>query len=156
MTYTIRRAERDDIPRVIYINMKCLPENYPDFFFYYHLDNWNDAFFVAEVSNVVVGYIMNRIERGIGFFKKILLKKGHVVSIAVLEEYRKRGIGEALMIAGMNAMKNIYDSREAYLEVRVSNYPAIRLYEKLGFKIIKVIEGYYNDGENAYLMAREL
>jgi len=53
-------------------------------------------------------------------------------------------------------MKNVYDAKEVYLEVRVSNTPAIRLYEKLGFKIVKVLEGYYSDGENAYLMAREL
>jgi ribosomal-protein-alanine N-acetyltransferase len=60
------------------------------------------------------------------------------------------------MKSGMEAMKNVYDAKEVYLEVRVSNTPAIRLYEKLGFKIVKVLEGYYSDGENAYLMAREL
>jgi ribosomal-protein-alanine N-acetyltransferase len=154
--FIIRKAERDDIPKVISINLKCLPENYPEFFFYYHLDNWGDAFFVAEVDGDVVGYIMNRVERGIGFLRKSLVKKGHVVSIAVLEEHRRKGIGEALMKTGMEAMKNVYDAKEVYLEVRVSNTPAIRLYEKLGFKIVKVLEGYYSDGENAYLMAREL
>lgn len=154
--YIIRKATREDIPRVISINLRCLPENYPEFFFYYHLDNWGEAFFVAEINNEVVGYIMNRVERGIGFFRKSLVKKGHIVSIAILEEHRRKGIGEALMRAGMEAMRNVYDAKEVYLEVRVSNTPAIRLYEKLGFKVVKILEGYYSDGENAYLMAREL
>jgi len=154
--FVIRKATREDIPKVIAINMESLPEHYPDFFFYYHLDNWGEAFFVAEVGGDVVGYMMNRIERGLGYLRKLPMKKGHVVSIAVLEGYRRRGIGQALMVSGLNAMKNVYDAKEAYLEVRVSNTPAIRLYEKLGFRVVKVLEGYYSDGENAYLMAREL
>lgn len=154
--FIVRKAERGDIPRVIYINMRCLPENYPEFFFYYHLDNWGEAFYVAEVDGAVVGYIMNRVERGLGIFRKTILKKGHVVSIAVLEEHRGKGIGEALMRAGMESMRDKYDAKEVYLEVRVSNQPAIKLYEKLGFRIVKVLEGYYSDGEDAYLMAREL
>ena len=46
--------------------------------------------------------------------------------------------------------------KEAYLEVRVSNIPAISLYEKLGFRKESVINGYYRDGEAAYLMVKDL
>ncbi|MEM4138682.1 MAG: GNAT family N-acetyltransferase, partial [Sulfolobaceae archaeon] len=45
---------------------------------------------------------------------------------------------------------------EVFLEVRVSNVPAISLYKKLGFREVKVLRYYYADGEDAYLMAREL
>ncbi|MEM2810100.1 MAG: ribosomal-protein-alanine N-acetyltransferase RimI, partial [Candidatus Methanomethylicia archaeon] len=35
-------------------------------------------------------------------------------------------------------------------------YPAIRLYEKLNYTITNRIQGYYADGEDAYVMARQL
>ena len=44
-------------------------------------------------------------------------------------------------------------SRECYLEVRVSNLQAIALYERLNYKRVSRLEGYYRDGEAAYLMA---
>ncbi|HEU97571.1 MAG: ribosomal protein S18-alanine N-acetyltransferase [Fervidicoccaceae archaeon] len=151
--FNIRNATLEDLPQVIKINEEALPENYPEYFFVFHLENWGKAFFVAEVDGKIVGYIMNRIETGIGYIRKLIVKKGHVVSIAVLEGYRRMGIGEELMRRGMASMRDEYGAKEVYLEVRVSNEPAIRLYEKLGFKKIKVIEGYYSDGENAYVMA---
>ena len=45
-----------------------------------------------------------------------------------------------------------YNSDAIYLEVRVSNEPAIRLYEKLGYKKLGIIPFYYADGEDAFLM----
>jgi len=53
-------------------------------------------------------------------------------------------------------LKNYYDTTEVYLEVRVSNTPAISLYEKLGFRVVGRIPRYYSDGEDAYIMARPL
>lgn len=149
----IRNATKEDLPSIMYINSVALPENYPEYFFLYHLENWDKAFFVAEVEGKVVGYMMNRVETGLGFSKKFIVKKGHVVSIAVLEGYRRMGIGEALMRAGIDSLRRNYNVDEIYLEVRVSNEPAIKLYEKLGFKKIKILEGYYSDGESAYLMS---
>ncbi|WP_148683792.1 ribosomal protein S18-alanine N-acetyltransferase [Fervidicoccus fontis] len=154
--FIIRNVKKEDLPKVIYINEVTLPENYPEYFYEYHLDNWGRAFFLAEVDGRAVGYIMNRIETVMGLSRSFFQKKGHVVSIAVLEGYRRRGIGEALMRAGMKSMKDVYGAKSVYLEVRVSNDPAIKLYEKLGFKKVRVIEGYYSDGENAYVMEREL
>ena len=53
-------------------------------------------------------------------------------------------------------MKNaaeIYGATECYLEVRISNISAIKLYEKLGFERVKRNYGYYLDGEDALVMA---
>ncbi len=153
---TIRLARREDLSRIIEINRKCLPENYPEWFFEDHLRNWGKAFYVADVGGGVVGYVMTRVEHGVGVIVKGFIKRGHIVSLAVLPEYRRRGIGTRLMQAALKSLKEEYGAREAYLEVRVSNTPAIRLYEKLGFKKVYVIPHYYLDGEDAYLMAREL
>ncbi|ABM80831.1 ribosomal protein S18-alanine N-acetyltransferase [Hyperthermus butylicus] len=155
--FIVRRARPEDLPKVIMINKVTLPEHYPEWFWREHLEKWGEAFFVAEVDGEVVGYVMTRVEYGPPFVAKgLIVKKGHIVSIAVLEGYRRRGIGRALMEAAMEALKTRYGCKEVYLEVRVSNNPAIRLYEKLGFKKVKVLHMYYLDGEDAYLMAREL
>ena len=99
---------------------------------------------------------MCRIETGLPNFGLFgLIKKGHVVSIAVMPEHRGKGIGYTLMKEAMKNMEK-YNAKECFLEVRVSNQPAINLYKKLGFQIVKTIRHYYMDGEDAYLMARKL
>ncbi|MET1160216.1 MAG: ribosomal protein S18-alanine N-acetyltransferase [Thermoprotei archaeon] len=155
--YKIRLAEERDLERVREINLVSLPENYPYYFFYDLWKNHGKAFYVAESPNEeIVGYIMCRVEHKPGFFKKFLVKSGHVVSIAVLKEHRGKGLGYALMAHAMKSLYEEYGCSETYLEVRVSNKPAISLYEKLGYKIVKVEAHYYLDGEDAYVMARPL
>jgi len=99
---------------------------------------------------------MCRIETGIPSFKLLgITRKGHVISIAVLPEHQREGTGFALMREAMQAMVN-YKAKECYLEVRASNVPAVNLYRKMGFEIIRTKTGYYADGEAAYVMARKL
>lgn len=152
----VREVRKEELRDVIEINLLCLPEHYPYDFWLDHLNAWGKAFLVAEVNGKVVGYVMCRVETGLGFINRKLLKLGHVVSIAVLPDYRRKGIGRKLMLESMDRLKIHYGVEEVYLEVRISNTPAIRLYEGLGFKKIKVLKHYYLDGEDAYLMARGL
>jgi [SSU ribosomal protein S18P]-alanine acetyltransferase (EC 2.3.1.128) len=156
--FIVRLARITDIDQIVKINRLTLPENYPYYFFVEHLKEYGGAFYVADIDREVVGYIMPRIEWGFSNVKQIptLVKKGHVVSIAVLEKFRKMGIGTALLQNSIKAMKEVYEAEEVYLEVRVSNAPAISLYKKLGFSEVKVLKHYYADGEDAYLMARPL
>lgn len=151
--FKIREFKPEDLERVIWINKTCLPENYSASFFMHHHYAHPKSFLVAEVNGEIVGYIMCRIEFGLSNLRFGLAKKGHVISIAVLPQYRRRGIGESLMRKAMKAMKE-YGASEFYLEVRVSNIPAINLYRKLNYQITKRIIGYYLDGEDAYVMAR--
>jgi len=148
--FTIRKFRPEDLNQVIYINRTCLPENYSTYFFVDLYKNFPETFIVAEEDGQVVGYIMCRIESGFSRFS--LIKRGHVISIAVLPGYRRKGIGEALLREALQAMATHYGVKECYLEVRISNTPAINLYRKIGFKIEKTIRRYYADGENAYLM----
>ncbi len=89
----------------------------------------------------VIGYIMLRLTEPVV----------HILNIAVREDVRRCGLGsmllrEAFKLAKKHRMKGIY------LEVRVSNTPAIRLYQKHGFFILERIRGYYMDGEDAFAM----
>jgi len=154
--YVVRRCELEDLQSVIEINMSTLPEHYSDYFFESILKELPEAFIIAELDGRVIGYIMCKLEFGFSNFRKLgFVKKGHVVSVAVVVEHRNKGLGKALMqeaASGMISKK----CDEIYLEVRVSNESAVRLYEHLGFIIKTRIRGYYRDGEDAYLMALEL
>ena len=98
---------------------------------------------------------MCRVEIGFSGLRFKIAKKGHVISLAVLPEHRRRGIARSLL---SKVMKNIteYSVHEFYLEVRVSNKPAIDLYQSLGFKTARTIRGYYRDGEDALVMSRSI
>jgi len=153
--FTLRKFEPDDLKQVVSINERCLPENYPDQFFmglHYHAP---DAFYVAQNDGEIVGYIMCRVERGISGFGRMPVKKGHIVSVAVLGTMRNKGVGTALVNAGMEGMMG-YGATEFFLEVRKTNEEAIAVYEKLGYTVRRVLRGYYRDGEDAYLMVKRV
>ena len=149
----LRRSELGDIIPVIEINLKTLPEHYSDYFYESLLEELPEAFIVAEISGKIVGYIMCKMEHGFSNFKKLgFVKKGHVVSVAVIDEHRGKGFGSVLVNEAIKGVK-IRQCSELYLEVRCSNNDAVRLYEKLGFSIIQRLKAYYRDGEDAYVMA---
>lgn len=152
----IRPITRDDLDDVIAINIECLPEHYPYTFWLEHMEKWGDVFYVAEVDGDIAGYILSRVEKGISRCRGREGRIGHIVSIAVREKYRGRGIATALISAILNALQNIYGVEEVQLEVRVSNYKAIKLYEKLGFVKAERVKGYYLDGEDSYVMIKSL
>jgi len=155
-TFSLRRFQPGDLDKVIRINQVCLPENYSSYFFMDLYGHYPETFIVAEVYGEVVGYIMCRIETGLPDFGLLgITRKGHVISIAVLPQYQRKGIGEALMQEAMTRMKT-YKAKEVYLEVRITNEPAVSLYRKLGLETQRTVRGYYADGEDAAVMTRKL
>ena len=153
INFKVRRFKPADLDDVIRINRECLPENYTSLFFINLYKRFPETFIVAEANGEIVGYVMCRIETGIPTFKVLgIAKKGHVISLAVLASHHRKGIGYMLMREATQAMIN-YNAKECYLEVRESNLPAVKLYQKLGFEIARTLRNYYADGEDAYLMA---
>ena len=154
--YDIRLCDREDIEGVMLINSKTLPEHYSDYFYFEILSEFPETFLVAELAGEVVGYIMCRTEYGFSHLKRLgLARKGHVISIAVLEEHRGKGLGTRLMTTAHEELQK-KSASEVYLEVRVSNTEAVTLYEKLGYRTTGRLEAYYKDGEPALLMASPL
>jgi ribosomal-protein-alanine N-acetyltransferase len=152
----IRKCTLEDIDRVIEINEKELPEDYPYYFYKSILDDFPESFLVAQNrKGELIGYIMWRVEKAPSANSLKYINKGHLVSIAVTKEYRKRGIAQALLSNSMIAIKK-YKIKQYVLEVRVSNYTAIKLYEKFNYKIAVIKKNYYRDGENAYFMTLDV
>ena len=156
--YLIRRCTFKDLENVKELNEKELPEDYPFFFYKSILDNFPESFLVAckkHEPNYILGYIMWRIERIPSKDSLRLINKGHLVSIAVLESYRRMGIASALLSKSMPEIlkQNI---TEYVLEVRISNHQAVSLYQNFNFKTEGVKKKYYKDGENAYYMVNKI
>lgn len=80
-----------------------------------------------------------------------VLDEATVANIAVAGAFRKQGIAAALM---ENALKEAEESgmSAVTLEVRVSNEPAIRLYEKFGFESVGLRPDYYEKPREAALI----
>ncbi len=155
-TFKLRKFEPDDLQSVMQINRFCLPENYMDFFFMDLHQRFPDTFIIAEENGKIVGYIMCRIEVGLASFGLGgLIRKAHVVSIAVLPQGRRKGVAKALMAEAIEGMVG-YKAKIVYLEVRVTNNPGVALYKKLGFEVSRTLKGYYSDGEDAYVMTKKL
>lgn len=101
---------------------------------------------VAELDGEVVGYITAWFVRD----------EIHITNLAVSPKHRRKGIADALLRTILD-MGRREGYRFVYLEVRRSNLPAIRLYEKWGFRVLAIRRGYYqSDGEDALVMARHL
>jgi ribosomal-protein-alanine N-acetyltransferase len=155
-SFKLRKFNINDLERITYINRTCLPENYSDYFFLDLYRRFPETFIVAEENGEVVGYIMCRIETGLSsFILRGLVKKGHIVSVAVLPQCRRKGIGEALVTKAMENMR-LYKAKQCFLEVRVTNIEAVGLYKKLGFGVSRTMRGYYADREDAYVMETKL
>jgi len=155
-TFKLRKFTPNDLQNVMQINRVCLPENYTDFFFLDLHQRFPETFVVAEENGKIVGYIMCRIEVGLSNLGLGgLIRKGHVVSIAVLPQSRRKGVAQALVNSAMDGMR-YYKAKQCYLEVRVTNAAGVALYKKLGFEVSRTAHGYYSDGEDAYVMSKRL
>ncbi len=105
-----------------------------------------EAVFREDEHKYLVARDDNRIAGYIGVEK--ILDEVHIINMAVHPDYRGQGIGKRLMQHVLN------DEEVFFLEVRVSNESAKKIYEKYGFRVINVRKGYYADGEDAYVMRR--
>jgi ribosomal-protein-alanine N-acetyltransferase len=82
----------------------------------------------------------------------LMVGEGHIVTIAVREARRRRGLGESLFIAAIELAME-HRQHLVTLECRASNLAAITMYEKYGFKRVGVRRRYYtDDNEDAVVM----
>ena len=85
----------------------------------------------------------------------LMVDEAHITTFAVHPAWRRQHIGERLLLAFLDIAVD-RRAREATLEVRLSNLPARRLYEKFGFRPVGLRPNYYSDDhEDALIMTTE-
>ena len=108
------------------------------------LNNRLSLWFVALDGDRVAGYVGSQ----------TVLGETDMMNIAVHPDYRRRGIGEALVETLVAALVR-NGSHSLMLEVRASNEPAKALYEKLGFVQVGRRPNYYRNPKEAALILRK-
>src|SRR4029079_1787774 len=84
-----------------------------------------------------------------------MVDEAHITTFAVHPSWRRQRIGERLLLAFLDLAIG-RGAHEATLEVRLSNLPARRLYEKYGFRPVGLRPRYYSDdNEDALIMTTE-
>ena len=153
----VRFPDISDLEDIVHINRISLPETYSVAYFIGLIKSWRETSCVAVYNGHTVGYIIMRIEGSYSTpWKPRTTKRAHIISVAVLPEARRLGIGNKMMNFVLDRAKTIEKVKEIILEVRPSNLPAINLYRKLNFLNYRISTGYYSDGEDAIIMKLDM
>ena len=142
----IRRVQATDIFSVIALAYDTLPERYNPSIFNQLYESFPEGFLVAIHNHTLIGFLI-----GI----KTTPNTARILMLCVDEKNRKQGIGSALLKQFLLFMKN-HQIRQVELEVRTTNKGALEFYIKQGFIIQEKLRQFYQNGEDAYSMKKEL
>ena len=143
----ISKMTKDDVENVAAIEAEA-----------YGKHHWAKSSFYDEMSNNLAKYYVAKTITGelVGYAGTWhIIDEGHITTIAVKKDYLRNHIGEAII---KQIIDDCYKDGIKYLtlEVRVSNIPAIKLYEKYAFQSLGTRKGYYQDNnEDALIMWTE-
>ena len=140
----IRPMKHSDIDAVHAIEVACFPRPWS-----------KDAFYKELDENVVALYLVATIGEKLVAFGGMwmVISEAQITNIAVHENYRKQGIGRKMITKLKETANDLMGIEDMVLEVRVSNTPAIGLYESMGFEKVGIRPKYYEDNkEDAYVM----
>ena len=142
----IRQVQPDDIFSVISIAYDLLPERYNPAIFNQFYEAFSEGFLVAELNHSVLGFLVGmRIDR----------HRARILMLAVKKQHQRHQIGSQLLIHFLNEMR-AYGITIVELEVRTTNRIAIEFYRKHGFAIQETLAHFYQNGDAAYQMRRDL
>jgi len=110
----------------------------------YLITDYNTITLIAKVNDKILGFIMAHVEI------EENTEYGHIITINVIPNCRRKGIAKKLIQEIENALKQ-KGINECRLEVREDNNPAIGLYQTLGYQKISIIEKYYGKKHGLYL-----
>ena len=134
--------EQSHVAPIAALEKLCFSDPWSENSIAYELTNRLSYWLVAVENGEVVGYIGSQ----------SVLGESDMMNVAVHPDHRRKGIAEALVLALAKDLKE-RDNVCLTLEVRVSNAPAIALYEKLGFTQVGRRPNYYrNPKEDALIL----
>ncbi len=139
----VRRAAVEDVPRLAEIEKICFSAPWSEAVFKDFLGRNGSVVLAAASEGIVMGYVTGA----------YVLDQSDIYNIAVTAEYRRKGVGDALLREFFAALPD--GVKSVGLEVRESNLAAISMYKKNGFEIVGMRKNFYaSPRENAVLMTK--
>ncbi len=142
---TIRNWTEKDLPKLMALERACFEDAWTTEMMKNEFTRDGFCGGLAEEDGETVGYVC-------GY---TLFEDGELLKIAVLQACRGKGIGGLLLDAFTENAKG-QGAERIFLEVRISNEPALGLYISRDFERTRIRKRYYPDGEDAVEMKREL
>ena len=151
--FRIRQFEKADFDTLWRIDQACfdpqLAYSRPELAFYMRRPGSFTLVAEAEGSKVpgngILGFIVAETRR----------KSGHIITIDVVAEARRAGVGSGLLRAAEDQLLRAGVVAVA-LETPVNNAAAIRFYKQKGYFVEKTVAGYYSGQMDALVMTKEL
>ena len=137
----IRLAHADDLDLLTELERACLPDAWQKITLQSVLNEARYLVLILEDFGYLIGWSA--------------AGAAEIERVGVLPARRSHGVGARLVREAIEAFAQ-REAREVWLEVRAGNAAARALYRKCGFEESGLRRGYYDDGENAILMKREL
>lgn len=147
--YEIRTLTDKHLKEVLDLNLRCFREgeNYTRHTFDYLLNEPNClSYRITTSDGNLVGFVF------------IMLGEdgaGHITTIGVAPEHRRRNLANRLLDHAENALRKRGVST-VRLEVRAENTAAQNLYRRRGYAVVQRLARYYNNGEDGFLMVKPL
>lgn len=138
-TVTVRKAERRDAPYIAAAELAYIDCPWTESQIEGEIAS-GAVFLVAEIDGEFCGYVSG----------EVTVDECEISNIAVIEKYRRRGIGKILLASLINEL-DVRGVRNVFLLVRDGNAPAIALYKSLGFIRVGQRKNYYK-GKDALIM----
>jgi len=147
--YEIHPLTERHLDEILKLNLRCFKagENYTKYTFSYLLNEPNCLSYRMVTPN----------EQMVGFVFVIADESGagHITTIGVAPEHRRRGLANKLLRHAEEALQK-RSVNTVMLEVRVSNIAAQNLYREFNYSIAQRLLSYYNNGEDGFLMVKSL
>ncbi len=141
----ITEMNASHVPQVAALEKICFADPWSEMSIASELQSLWSYWLVALEEDRVVGYVGSQSS----------IDEADIMNVAVHPDFRRRGVAEALIIRLVSDLKE-RGIHALLLEVRVSNTPAITLYEKLGFSQVGRRKNYYhNPKEDALILRKE-
>ena len=149
-TYTIHPLTNKHLKEVLNLNLRCFKagENYTKYTFAYLLNEPNSlSYRIVTPNQNIIGFIFVMVNTKDG--------TGHITTIGIAPEHRRRGLAIRLLQHAEEALRK-RDIGILMLEVRVSNIAAQTLYRSYGYAVVQKLLKYYTNGEDGFLMVKSL
>jgi len=158
--FLIREYRAPDFDRLWQIDQLCFPDGiaYTQMELMGFIARRNAIALVAEELERASSDALASRAQVVGFVVALPLRGriGHVVTLDIAPEARRCGLASRLM-AECEKRLQAAGCAKVYLETAVNNEPALQLYLKLGYEIVRTLPGYYSSHDlDAFQMAKHL